>query len=83
MIKGLSGATIWTEDLSNLLPFYRDVLGLAVGSQTPGFVVLGEPGRPTARDLEGSRGQPAPAPAVRPHELTPGLAMPGHEDLRL
>jgi predicted enzyme related to lactoylglutathione lyase len=42
MIKGLSGATIWSEDLNNLLPFYRDVLGLAVRLQTPGFVVFGQ-----------------------------------------
>jgi hypothetical protein len=27
MIKGLSGATIWSEDFNRLLPFYRDVLG--------------------------------------------------------
>jgi predicted enzyme related to lactoylglutathione lyase len=40
MIKGLRGATIWSENLNNLLPFYRDVLGLTVGAQTPGFVVL-------------------------------------------
>ena len=26
----------------NLLPFYRDVLGLGVAVQTPGFVVLGD-----------------------------------------
>ena len=42
MIKGLSGATIWSEDLNKLLPFYRDVLGLPVRHQTPGFVVFGE-----------------------------------------
>lgn len=42
MIKGLAGATIWSEDLNKLLPFYRDVLGLPVRHQTPGFVVLGE-----------------------------------------
>lgn len=47
MIKGLRGATIWSEDLNNLLPFYRDVLGLPVALQTPGFVVLGEFGAPT------------------------------------
>ena len=41
MIKGLSGATIWSEDLGNPLPFYRDVLGLPVGIQIPGFVVFG------------------------------------------
>jgi predicted enzyme related to lactoylglutathione lyase len=47
MITGLRGATIWSEDLNNLLPFYRDVLGLPVGVQTPGFAVLGELGAPT------------------------------------
>jgi predicted enzyme related to lactoylglutathione lyase len=47
MIKGLRGATIWSEDLNNLLPFYRDVLGFKVGLQTEGFVVLGDLGTPT------------------------------------
>jgi len=46
MIKGLAGATIWSEDLNKLLPFYRDVLGLTVRVQTPGFVVFGEAGAP-------------------------------------
>jgi len=46
MISGLRGATIWSEDLNNLLPFYRDLLGLKVGSQTEGFVVLGDRGTP-------------------------------------
>ena len=46
MIKGLLGATIWSEDLNKLLPFYRDTLGLPVALQVPGFVVLGEPGAP-------------------------------------
>lgn len=41
MIKQFSGATIWSEDLNNLLPFYRDVLGLAVVMESPGFVLLG------------------------------------------
>lgn len=40
-IKGLCISTIFSEDLNNLLPFYRDVLGLAVGNEGPGFVVLG------------------------------------------
>ena len=44
MIKGLRGATIWSEDLNNLLPFYRDVLGFKVGLQIDGFAVLGDPG---------------------------------------
>jgi catechol 2,3-dioxygenase-like lactoylglutathione lyase family enzyme len=48
MIKGLRGASIWSEDLKKtLLPFYRDVLGLKVGLETPGFVVLGDPGMPS------------------------------------
>ena len=43
MIKKLSGASIWSQDLNGLLPFYRDVLGLKVtnGSADSGFVVLG------------------------------------------
>src|SRR5712692_556988 len=47
MIKGLRGATRWSEDLNNLLPFYRDLLGLPVAIQIPGFVVLGELGSAT------------------------------------
>ena len=42
MIQGLSGTTIWSEDLNNLLTFYRDTLGLKVGFETEGFVLLGE-----------------------------------------
>ena len=42
MLKGLMGATIWSEDLNNLLAFYRDVLGLKVAYETPGFVGFGE-----------------------------------------
>jgi predicted enzyme related to lactoylglutathione lyase len=41
MIKQFAGASIWSEDLNNLLPFYRDVLGLKVVMESPGFVVLG------------------------------------------
>ena len=40
MITGLAGA-IWSENLDNLLPFYRVALGRGVSVQTPGFVVLG------------------------------------------
>lgn len=44
MIKGFRGASIWSEDLTkSLLPFYRDTIGLKVGMDTPGFVILGEP----------------------------------------
>ena len=42
MLKGLGGATIWSEDLNNLLPFYRDVLGLKVAFESPEFVGFGE-----------------------------------------
>ena len=42
MIKKFAGASIWSEDLNTLLPFYRDVLGLKVINESPGFVVLGE-----------------------------------------
>jgi predicted enzyme related to lactoylglutathione lyase len=44
MIKGLRVSSIWSEDLTKLLPFYRDILGLKVGMEAPGFVVLGDPG---------------------------------------
>ena len=43
MIKGLGGASIWSEDLTKLLPFYRDTLGMKVGLDAPGFCVLGDP----------------------------------------
>jgi predicted enzyme related to lactoylglutathione lyase len=50
MIKEFSGVTIWSEDLNNLLPFYRDVLGLKVAQQSPEFVLFGE-NRPDAPAL--------------------------------
>jgi predicted enzyme related to lactoylglutathione lyase len=64
MIKGLSGATIWSEDLNRLLPFYRDVLGLTVRIQTPEFVVFGEAGAPalglgTHSEVRGRNADPA------------------------
>ena len=37
MIKGLRAVTIWSEDMKNLLPFYRDLLGLPVAIQIPGL----------------------------------------------
>jgi predicted enzyme related to lactoylglutathione lyase len=59
MITGLAGASIWSEDLNNLLPFYRDVLGLAVSVQTPGFVVLGGLGVGTHSEVRGRNTDPA------------------------
>ena len=46
MITALGGTTIWSSDINNLLPFYRDVLGLSVGINAPGFVLFGTPGTP-------------------------------------
>jgi predicted enzyme related to lactoylglutathione lyase len=46
MIKGLRTSSIWSEDVNNLLPFYRDTLGLKVGLEAPGFVVFGDPNAP-------------------------------------
>ena len=64
MITGLRGATVWSEDLNNLLPFYRDVLGLGMRLETPGFVVLGTPDGPalalgTHSDVHGRNTDPA------------------------
>ena len=43
MIKQLRMATIWSEDLNNLLPFYRDTLGMKPAMEAPGFVMFGDP----------------------------------------
>jgi predicted enzyme related to lactoylglutathione lyase len=59
MITGLAGASIWSEDLNHLLPFYRDVLGLEVSVQTPGFVVLGGLGLGTHSQVRGRNADPA------------------------
>ena len=65
MITGLRGATIWSEDMTKaLLPFYRDVLGLKVGLQIEGFVVLGDMGTPvlalgTHSEVRGRNTDPA------------------------
>jgi predicted enzyme related to lactoylglutathione lyase len=47
MIKQFAGASIWSEDLNNLLPFYRDVLGLKVAMESPRYVQLGDGGMET------------------------------------
>ena len=48
MITGLRGATLWSEDVNNLLPIYQDVVGLPVAVDAPGFV-LGQAGGASAR----------------------------------
>jgi len=41
VIKGFQGIIISTDDLTQLLPFYRDILGLGTQMESNGFVVLG------------------------------------------
>jgi predicted enzyme related to lactoylglutathione lyase len=55
----LAEASIWSEDLNNLLPFYRGVLGPAVSVQTAGFVVLGELRLGTHSQVHGRNADPA------------------------
>lgn len=43
MIKGFSFASVWSSDVNNLLPFYRDTLGLKPTTETEGFVVFAGP----------------------------------------
>ncbi len=64
MIEGLRLATIWSEDLNNLLPFYRDMLGLKVGIEAEGFVAFGDIETPclalgTHSDVHGPNTDPA------------------------
>lgn len=66
MIKGLSAAIVWSEDIQKtLVPFYRDVLGLPVLNDTPEFVVFGyDPGGPvfclgTHSEVHGNNNDPA------------------------
>ena len=66
MIKKFAGASIWSENLNNLLPFYRDVLGLKVTSESPGFILLGndQPDAPalglgTHSEVHGRNADPA------------------------
>lgn len=42
MLKRFSNVTVWSQDLNNLLPFYRDTLGLKVAMQDERFVAFGE-----------------------------------------
>ena len=46
MIKRYAGSSIWSQDLNNLLPFYRDTLGLKPSLESPEFVVLGDANAP-------------------------------------
>jgi predicted enzyme related to lactoylglutathione lyase len=64
VILGLGGATIWSENIGNLLPFYRDVVGLRPGVETPDFVVFGDQTSPalaigTHSEVRGRAAEPA------------------------
>ena len=64
MIKGLTAVSVWSADLNNLLPFYRDRLGLPVAIESPRFVALGQPGGPsvclgTHSEVRGRNADPA------------------------
>ena len=64
MIKGFGGATIWSQDLNNLLPFYRDTLGLKPTMESERFVVFGDPNAPSLglgshSDVKGKNSDPA------------------------
>jgi predicted enzyme related to lactoylglutathione lyase len=42
MITKFASASVWSEDINNLLPFYRDVLGLKVTMESPGYALVGQ-----------------------------------------
>ena len=41
MTNQFVGMSLWSEDLNNLVPFYRDTLGLKVTMESPDYAVLG------------------------------------------
>lgn len=61
MITGLRGVSIWSEDLNNLLPFYRDVLARARGDDRdsrvrgPRWAVAGYAQRGAGRNADPAR----------------------------
>ncbi|MEO8457531.1 MAG: VOC family protein, partial [Chloroflexota bacterium] len=63
-ITGLGGTTIWSENINNLLPFYRDTLGLKPGVEGPEFIVFGDQSAPalsigTHSEVHGKNNDPA------------------------
>lgn len=42
MITRFDGVSLWSNDLQNLLPFYRDLMQLPVALESPRFVILGD-----------------------------------------
>ncbi len=65
MTTRLGLASIWSEDLTkNLLPFYRDVIGLKPRLESPGFVIFGDADAPalalgTHSEVHGKATDPA------------------------
>jgi hypothetical protein len=47
VLKGLGGATIWSEDLNNLLQFYRDLPALPIAHEAVRVRGLGQKSRRT------------------------------------
>src|SRR5262245_14375594 len=41
MLTQFAGASLWSENINNLLPFYRDVLGLKVIMESPEYAMVG------------------------------------------
>jgi predicted enzyme related to lactoylglutathione lyase len=42
MITRFDGVSLWSSDLQNLIPFYRDIIGLPVALENPRFVIFGD-----------------------------------------
>ena len=64
MAVKLTSTSIWSQDLNNLLPFYRDVLGMPVRMESPRYVQLGDPADPplalgSHSDVHGKATDPA------------------------
>jgi len=73
MLKQFAGASIWSSDLNNLLPFYRDVLGIKVLMESPGFVLLGSDSLGTPALGIGTHSE------VRGHNADPARHMVGFD----
>jgi predicted enzyme related to lactoylglutathione lyase len=70
VIRGLAGTTIFSEDHTKLVPFYRDTLGVPVLSEANGFTFFGAPDG--AQLLMGSHSE-LRGPAKEPERQIPSL----------
>ena len=65
MIKGTMLVSVWSEDNKNLVPFYRDIVGLQLVGDNPGFAVFANSdgamvlGVGTHSDVHGANREPA------------------------